>query len=218
MITPERIAEYKRLSAAATRHKGYSSQDGVDYQFGQYSKVFTPDLLAAYEAQQQEIERLKARSCAVCNDTGKLDDAQGWDVGEPNSDCPYCPSAVQSLRAKVTALEGEKAREIAYTNSYIKHLGDMQLDRDRYKAEAEKSAREADLWHRNANEWAIARSKAEAELVTYKAEAERLKAQYHELVMAVGRKTAGESRHQTALRYIREAETQTSGPAMEAKR
>jgi len=28
--------------------------------------------------------------CAICNDTGKLDDAQAWDCGQPPSDCPYC--------------------------------------------------------------------------------------------------------------------------------
>lgn len=49
--------------------------------------------------------------CAVCNNTGKLDDAQGWDVGEPNSDCPYCLSAVQSLRAFASKVEAEAEAE-----------------------------------------------------------------------------------------------------------
>lgn len=38
------------------------------------------------------------------------------------------------------------------------------------------------------------------------AEAADLRAKYNELLMAVGRKHEGETRHQTALRYIRQAE------------
>lgn len=40
---------------------------------------------------------------------------------------------------------------------------------------------------------------------------------YVELLMAVERKFPGESRHQTALRYIREAEARASAPANEAE-
>ena len=36
---------------------------------------------------------------------------------------------------------------------------------------------------------------------------------YHELIMAVGQKYCGESRHETALRYIRERETFKGDPA-----
>jgi len=40
--------------------------------------------------------------------------------------------------------------------------------------------------------------------------------EYHELLMAVVRKHPGETRHETALRYIREAETAAAlGPAKE---
>lgn len=42
-----------------------------------------------------------------------------------------------------------------------------------------------------------------------KEEAERL---YYELIYAVGNKYEGESRHETALRYIKNAENQRSGP------
>jgi len=28
--------------------------------------------------------------CPMCNDTGKLDDAQAWDCGQEPSDCPLC--------------------------------------------------------------------------------------------------------------------------------
>ena len=43
------------------------------------------------------------------------------------------------------------------------------------------------------------------------AQAERVK--YDELIMAVGNKWPGESRHETALRYIREAEVGAGGTA-----
>jgi hypothetical protein len=43
------------------------------------------------------------------------------------------------------------------------------------------------------------------------ADAER----YNELIMAVENKYPGETRHETALRYIREAETSNNGPAQE---
>ncbi len=33
--------------------------------------------------------------CLICKDTGKLDDAQAWDCGQENSDCPYCPEQVE---------------------------------------------------------------------------------------------------------------------------
>lgn len=38
---------------------------------------------------------------------------------------------------------------------------------------------------------------------------ESISARYHELLMQVGHKYPGETRHQTALRYLRQAETQT---------
>lgn len=40
-----------------------------------------------------------------------------------------------------------------------------------------------------------------------------LKEMYHELIMVVGNKYPGETRHQTALRYIRQAEQPVNGPA-----
>lgn len=46
-------------------------------------------------------------------------------------------------------------------------------------------------------------------------EAER-EARYMELIYAVGMKNEGETRHQTALRYIKQAESHTNGPAQEA--
>jgi hypothetical protein len=39
---------------------------------------------------------------------------------------------------------------------------------------------------------------------------EELRAQYYELIMAVERCFPGESRHETALRYIREAEARAN--------
>jgi hypothetical protein len=43
-------------------------------------------------------------------------------------------------------------------------------------------------------------------------QAARWKSCYHELIMAVGNKYDGESRHETALRYIRQAEAVGSTP------
>ncbi len=65
---------------------------------------------AEYDALAAELERAKARSCAVCNDTGHLDDAQAWDCGEPNSECPYCPGRVQRLLADHGALAASHER------------------------------------------------------------------------------------------------------------
>lgn len=44
-------------------------------------------------------------------------------------------------------------------------------------------------------------------------QADRFKWEYHELLYAVANKYDGETRHQTALRYIREREQSTGGPA-----
>lgn len=59
--------------------------------------------------------------------------------------------------------------------------------------------------------------RADAQQVVYLPgrEAERLSNLYHELIFAVERKFDGESRHETALRYIREAEQKISGPCSE---
>ncbi len=45
---------------------------------------------------------------------------------------------------------------------------------------------------------------------------EELSVRYNELIMAVGKVYPDESRHETALRYIVEAENRCSGPAQEA--
>lgn len=45
---------------------------------------------------------------------------------------------------------------------------------------------------------------------------EAVQDKYHELLYAVSRKHPGESRHETALRYIRQAESQDHGPARAA--
>lgn len=48
-------------------------------------------------------------------------------------------------------------------------------------------------------------------LAAQQAEIARLQSQYHELIMAVGMKWPGESRHETALKYIRRAEQPVAG-------
>jgi len=40
-----------------------------------------------------------------------------------------------------------------------------------------------------------------------------VKAKYYELIYAVGIKHPGETRHETALRYIKQAEAHNNGPA-----
>lgn len=40
--------------------------------------------------------------CNICNDTGKLDDAQAWDCGQESSDCPYCPEKVDEVKKKLS--------------------------------------------------------------------------------------------------------------------
>jgi len=57
-----------------------------------------------------------------------------------------------------------------------------------------------------------------AQAVTYipRREIERLRAQYYELIYAVATKHDGETRHETALRYIQEREKRIEGPACEA--
>ena len=51
-----------------------------------------------------------------------------------------------------------------------------------------------------------------------RAEAEETRRLYNELIHQVGMKYPGESRHQTALRYLRLAETHVSGPAFTSLR
>ena len=51
-------------------------------------------------------------ACAVCGDTGELQDSQAWDCGQPNSECPYCPHKVDEYRKEIAALR-ERVREAA---------------------------------------------------------------------------------------------------------
>lgn len=48
-------------------------------------------------------------------------------------------------------------------------------------------------------------------------EIERLSALYYELLYAVGNKCPGETRHQTALRYIQQAEAPQDNPAQKSE-
>lgn len=55
-----------------------------------------------------------------------------------------------------------------------------------------------------------------AQLEAMAAEITRLRESYHQLIYAVGSKYPGESRYETALRYIRERELNHGGAAMQA--
>ena len=59
-----------------------------------------------------------------------------------------------------------------------------------------------------------------AQAVTYIPwrEVDKWRTLYHQLLYAVEAKHEGETRHETALRYIRERETTVSGPACEASK
>ncbi len=48
--------------------------------------------------------------CLICKDTGKLDDAQAWDCGQENSDCPYCPEQVDEILVEIKRLREENKR------------------------------------------------------------------------------------------------------------
>lgn len=56
----------------------------------------------------------------------------------------------------------------------------------------------------------------ERELAAARAEVEGLRAQYNDLIMCVGNKYPGESRHDTAKRYLIRAGTPVIGPASAA--
>ena len=55
--------------------------------------------------------------------------------------------------------------------------------------------------------------KAEEQLAEVTAERDRLQSDYMDLIMSVAKKFPGETRHQTALRYIRESECNVSHSA-----
>ncbi|HAR37923.1 MAG TPA: hypothetical protein DCS09_04735 [Porphyromonadaceae bacterium] len=63
-----------------------------------------------------------------------------------------------------------------------------------------------DIISKSTPDWLSAQVRSEADC-------DELQRKYNELVMAVSRKFPGETRHQTALRYIRQAEDNpTFGP------
>jgi len=49
-------------------------------------------------------------------------------------------------------------------------------------------------------------------------QAKRILGLYNELILAVAKKFPGETRHQTALRYIMDAEKHIDGPAQQENR
>lgn len=101
--------------------------------------------------------------------------------------------APQNASAASTNIELQKAISkqvesvITYMALYARDIaltGEMKADED------------IDLFHQE---------KTDALLALFR-EYETRANKYHELIMAVGNKTPGETRHQTALRYIKQAE------------
>ena len=73
--------------------------------------------------------------------------------------------------------------------------------------------------HLHAESCILSREGEEApksELQTLRDERDRLLHDYHELIMAVETKYPGETRHQTALKYIQRAEEPSNVPAKAA--
>ena len=77
--------------------------------------------------------------------------------------------------------------------------------------------REIDVWRTTQpEEKRIALRQGYVSLVSLRqlvAENERLSKEYYELIFAVASKCPGETRHETALRYIQERERRVSGPS-----
>ena len=82
----------------------------------------------------------------------------------------------------------------------------------------------SDRWHES--EWKLRErgitataelAAKDAELTTLRAQVAGLEERYNELLFAVGNKYKGETRHQTALRYIRERESASSDAASAVK-
>ena len=55
-------------------------------------------------------------------------------------------------------------------------------------------------------------AKLESDIIWMGTEIARLEAQYNELIMAVEKKHPDETRHETALRYITQRESECHGP------
>ena len=66
------------------------------------------------------------------------------------------------------------------------------------------------------NQPVVSKIDHDAAMKTLRDERDRLRRDYDELIMAVGNKYPGETRHQTALRYIQRAEEPSNVPAKAA--
>jgi phage-related minor tail protein len=100
---------------------------------------------------QQEIKELNSRCCAICNDTGELQDAQAWDSGQSNSGCPFCPDTVNELLAELQLL---REKEQTYMNavSRVVEMKKCSPKFDDYEAEFDKRIEELSLTYNTRGE------------------------------------------------------------------
>jgi len=92
-------------------------------------------------------------------------------------------------------------------------MGVHQSDLCRERTDHAETRKERDTWHSRAEAFKqaaelaeLGAKKAEAALTNERTANAETRKQYMELIMAVARKFDGETRHQTALRYIKHAE------------
>jgi hypothetical protein len=82
------------ISGAATEY--------AQYEYSEFIALANPEAILALITRLEALEQV---SCAICHDTGHLEDAQAWDAGQDNSECPYCPEKIDEMRALLEAAE-----------------------------------------------------------------------------------------------------------------
>lgn len=123
-------------------------------------------------------------------------------------------AALSQSRAEVERLTLDRdiyeARWLAGSDVAQKALRDLRSERAKRRgaeAAVERLAKEQGGWQRRSEALDTMLADECSARVKAVTQVERLRAQYDELLLAVVRKWPDETRHQTALRYITEAET-----------
>ena len=110
---------------------------------------------------------------------------------------------------------------VAEVERQAEEIGRLEVDRDLAKYDKEKARAELAEWKKNTNEQLAVTAQLELDIDMRKAENQRLTERlekYNELLMAVGNKYPGKTRHETALRYIRRREEEIgSAQALQTK-